>query len=73
MIGFKPTQIGELNSGVKVLIVPVPGPDDVKVGEKKINTWRYNSLSPTHNPDFYDLWAEIVIGGKTNIIGNWKE
>ena len=73
MIGFKPTQIGELSSGVKILVVPVPGPNDIDVSGKQINPWRYNSISPTHNPDSYDLWAEILIGGKTTIIGNWKE
>jgi hypothetical protein len=43
------------------------------VNGKKINPWRYNASTPTHNPDSYDLWAEILIAGKTNIIGNWKE
>ncbi len=36
------------------------------------NTWHYNSKNPTNNPNSYDLWAEIVVGDKTNIIGNWK-
>ena len=59
---------------VELMVVPVEGPDDIVAQSgRKINPWRYNSLSPTHNPDSYDLWAEIVVGGKTNIIGNWKE
>jgi hypothetical protein len=59
---------------VELLVVPVPGPNDLTTESgRKINPWRYNSKTPVHNPDTYDLWAEIVIGGQTNIIGNWKE
>ena len=53
---------------VQVLVVPV----DFRPGE--INPWHYDASSTNrHNPDSYDLWAEVLIGGKTNIIGNWKE
>jgi general secretion pathway protein G len=35
------------------------------------NPWRY--LCPgAHNPQSYDLWIQIFIGGKTNLISNWK-
>lgn len=72
--GMRAEQYHDLGTNsVHVLIVPVEGPDDINVGGKKINPWRYNSASPTHNPESYDLWAEIVVGGKTNIIGNWNE
>jgi prepilin-type N-terminal cleavage/methylation domain-containing protein len=37
------------------------------------NPWCYNSSSPTHNPDSYDLWVDVLIGGKTNRISNWSE
>jgi len=37
-----------------------------------VNVWHYDSKHPTHNTNSYDLWAEIMVGGKTNIIGNWK-
>ncbi len=72
---LKPTQYAEISSSpdVEVLTVPVEGPNDIVLsGGKKINTWRYNSSNPTHNPESYDLWAEILIGGKPVIIGNWK-
>jgi prepilin-type N-terminal cleavage/methylation domain-containing protein len=53
---------------VQVLVVPV----DFTPGQ--INPWHYDSSSANrHNPDSYDLWAQIIIGGQTNIIGNWKE
>ena len=53
-------------AGAVMLVVPVDGP------LPGINTWRYVSTNPTNNPNGYDLWAEIVISGKTYIIGNWK-
>ncbi|MEO7298703.1 MAG: type II secretion system protein [Verrucomicrobiota bacterium] len=74
--GMKPSQYGELVSSpeVELMLVPVEGPTDIVAANgKKINPWRYNSSAPVHNPETYDLWAEIVIGGKTNVIGNWKE
>jgi prepilin-type N-terminal cleavage/methylation domain-containing protein len=37
-----------------------------------LNPWRYVSTNPTNNPDSYDLWAEILVGGRRRIIGNWK-
>jgi prepilin-type N-terminal cleavage/methylation domain-containing protein len=38
-----------------------------------LNPWRYNSSSPTNNPNSYDLWVDVLIGGKTNRISNWSE
>jgi hypothetical protein len=48
------------------LIVPYKGPH----GEP--NLWHYNSSRPKYNSDSYDLWADVVVGGKTITIGNWK-
>lgn len=39
---------------------------------KDINPYRYNSSNPTNNPGSYDLWVDIVVGGKTNRISNWS-
>lgn len=55
-------------SMVSVLTVPVDGPGPVGTP----NTWRYVSTNPTNNPKTFDLWAEIVLGGQTTVIGNWK-
>jgi prepilin-type N-terminal cleavage/methylation domain-containing protein len=38
----------------------------------KINPWRYNSSNPVNNPNSYDLWIDVLIGGKTNRICNWS-
>jgi len=37
------------------------------------NPWRYNSSNPTNSPGSYDLWVDVIIGGKTNRISNWRK
>jgi len=54
------------NNGVTRLAVPYKGPITP-------NTWRYNASMPAHNPDSFDLWADVIIGGKTITIGNWRD
>lgn len=39
----------------------------------KLNPWRYNSVNPTNNPNTYDLWIDVLVGGKTNRICNWSD
>jgi prepilin-type N-terminal cleavage/methylation domain-containing protein len=66
-----------------VLRVSADGPRfPGKPGIEKTNAWRYvvakprrgqNDPYPTNNPNTFDLWAEVVIRGRTNLIGNWKE
>jgi type II secretory pathway pseudopilin PulG len=52
---------------MKLLGVPYRGP------QGDFNPWRYNCSHPTNNVGEYDLWAEIVIRGKRQIISNWKQ
>jgi len=47
---------------------PVPG-----VKPPMNNPWRYNSSSPTYNPNSFDLWIEINLGGKTFLVCNWSK
>ncbi|MGA2179488.1 MAG: type II secretion system protein [Verrucomicrobiota bacterium] len=82
---LKPNQIGRyctntfngtLNTfGVTLIICSVGGPDATyqPLGQQNLNPWRYNSSSPINNPGSYDLWVQLVIGGKTNLICNWTE
>jgi len=68
LTGLKPDGHATIpGTSVRVLVVPAKGTG----GE--FNPWHYNSTSPEHNPESYDLWADVVIGGKTVRIGNWKE
>ena len=77
---IKASQAATNSVGVIFFIVPAQGPSDPKnpyqiISGKPagLNTWRYDSSSTNrHNLEGYDLWAEILLGGKTNIIGNWK-
>jgi len=71
--GLKQNRIGTNVAGVKVLITSVRGPDDdyAPLNVANVNPFRY--LYPgTHNPTAYDLWIQLVISGKTNLICNWN-
>jgi prepilin-type N-terminal cleavage/methylation domain-containing protein len=49
---------------------PLPG-NTTGTG-RNANPWRY--LYPgVNNPKTYDLWLQIVVGGRTNLICNWKD
>jgi len=38
----------------------------------EIVPYGYNMSSPQHNPGSFDLWVDIIVGGKTNRISNWS-
>jgi prepilin-type N-terminal cleavage/methylation domain-containing protein len=59
----------------RVLITSVGGPDITyqPVGVIGLNPWRYDSANPTNNPGGYDLWIQLCIKGKTNLICNWNK
>ncbi len=74
--GLRTSQIGELSSGVKILIGPVPWPASAGASptpNATLSPWCYNSSSPVHNPKSFDLWVDLVIGGRTNRICNWSD
>jgi len=67
---------------IQLLTVPVQGTKEMEYTFKSkglapvngFNPWYYDSSSTNrHNSRTYDVWAEIVVGRRTNIIGNWKE
>ncbi len=82
-------EIGQVTaSGIALLIVPNGWPGDhpgggAIPGQPGLNPLRYvvskpfdtrqGITQPINNPDTYDLWAELIFDGKTNIIGNWRE
>jgi prepilin-type N-terminal cleavage/methylation domain-containing protein len=76
---LKTTQFAELGpefgvKDVEILAVPVPGPYKINGKDKKIiNPWFYDASSTNrHNLRSFDLWAEIFVGGKTQVVANWK-
>jgi hypothetical protein len=69
------TNITNNNVRTAMLITSVGGPDEtyrpLGGGDSGINPFRY--VCPgTNNPNSYDLWVQLVIGGKTNLICNWS-
>ena len=64
------------NSGVPttILITSVGGPDDTyqPLGVSALNPIRY-VYPGTNNVGSYDLWVELVIKGKTNLVCNWSK
>jgi prepilin-type N-terminal cleavage/methylation domain-containing protein len=80
LTALKPNQLAKSPSGAAVL-VGVPwqqGPppfnfDPFGPTAPGINPWRYNSSSPTNNPNSYDLWIEVRVGSKTFLICNWSK
>ncbi len=55
---------------VNLLVTSVGGP--TPVGQTDANPWRY-SYPGTNNPGSYDLWVQLVIAGKTNLVCNWTK
>lgn len=66
---------GSQEDELELLVVPVPGPFSMESVEKvKFNPWFYDASSTNrHNKNSYDFWAEIIVQGRTNLIGNWKQ
>jgi prepilin-type N-terminal cleavage/methylation domain-containing protein len=58
-------------NGFRRLGVAIDGPSAAMVGN--ISPFRYNSSNPTNNANTFDLWVDIVVGGKTNRISNWSD
>ena len=59
---------------VTLLLGSVGGPDQNyrPLNTLGLNPWRY--VSPgVNNPASYDLWIQLVIGGKTNLVCNWSK
>jgi prepilin-type N-terminal cleavage/methylation domain-containing protein len=73
--GVKATQFQAVNNPVTSTVLGVSmsgaivftGPNG---GE--IVPYGYNSSNPQHNPKTFDLWVDIIAGGKTNRISNWS-
>lgn len=57
---------------VRLLVSSVLGPDAnyKPLGQADLNPFRY-VYPGTNNPNSYDLWVDLVMGGKTNRVANW--
>ncbi len=74
-IGMVTNPAGSGNPAVAILKTSVGGPDlkYQPLGAVDLNPWRYNSINPTNNPGSYDLYVQLVINGKTNLVCNWSK
>ena len=79
---LKPNQIGAPITNNAAPGVPLtlllgsaggPDPSYQPLNAANVNPWRYNSSNPTNNPNGYDLWIQLKISGKTNLICNWSK
>ena len=62
--------------GLKLLVCSLGWPTNTSgylVAGTSLNPWHYVSTNPTNNPNSYDLWVDVVIGGRTNRICNWSD
>ena len=78
LIGLKPAEYLEISrGGVSGIILGVTDKGPLmfsnSTGDRSINPWRYASGSATNNAGKYDLWVDVLIGGKTNRFCNWSE
>jgi len=75
--GLSSRQINTVsNNGVAntaMIVTSVGGPDTTynPVGVSGMNPFRY-VFPGVNNPQSYDLWVQLVIKGKTNLICNWS-
>ena len=61
------------NSIFGLLVTSVGGPDpNYSPLPGGVNPFRY-VYPGTNNPNSYDLWVQLVIRGKTNLICNWNK
>jgi prepilin-type N-terminal cleavage/methylation domain-containing protein len=75
---LKPNQFNSATNNsvlATVFVASVGGPDQSYMpfhGTPGFNPWRY--VNPgINNPSSYDLWIQLVISGKTNLICNWSK
>jgi prepilin-type N-terminal cleavage/methylation domain-containing protein len=68
---LRPAGYGQEPGQPYYLKVPFGGPSG------NFNVWKYRSSKPKnttdlfHNTETFDLWADVVVGGKTYTFSNW--
>jgi len=76
--GLKSNQYGSASNNsvvATVFVASVGGPDPNYQpfhNTPGFNPWRYANPG-TNNPNSYDLWVQLVISGRTNLVCNWSK
>ncbi len=75
LVGLKPAQFLAVNNPVTstVLGISMSGAPVFTGPTGEIVPYGYNSSNPQHNPKSFDLWIDVLAGGKTNRVSNWSE
>lgn len=75
--GLPASRIATNSAGVFMIVTAVasspaysPMPGVTSLAGNPANPWRY-VYPGIQNPNSYDLWLQIIVGGKTNLICNW--
>lgn len=68
---IRPDQMAQVIANTLSLVIPVDG---TNVPNRRPNPWHYRvGENAIRNKDSFDLWVDIIVRGKTNTIGNWKD
>jgi prepilin-type N-terminal cleavage/methylation domain-containing protein len=71
-IGYPVTNLSYPTIALAVIITAVGGPDPGTAPLGTANPWRY--VNPgVNNPQSYDLWVQLDVSGKTNLVCNWNK
>jgi len=76
LLGLKANRVGTVSSGgvmISNLVTSVHSDSTYQpVGIPDVNPFRY-VYPGINNPNSYDLWIQLKINGKTNLICNWSK
>jgi prepilin-type N-terminal cleavage/methylation domain-containing protein len=77
LLGLKSAQFMAVNTPVTSTVLGstvggLPVFNNTATGGE-ITPYGYNSSNPQHNPKSFDLWIDVIAGGKTNRISNWSD
>ncbi len=75
LVALKPAQFLAVNNPVTstVLGLSMSGAPVFTGPTGEIVPYGYNSSNPEHNPKSFDLWIDVLAGGKLYRVSNWSE
>jgi prepilin-type N-terminal cleavage/methylation domain-containing protein len=75
LVGLKPAQFLAVNNPVTstVLGISMSGRPVFTGPTGEIIPYAYNSSNPQYNPKSFDLWVDVLAGGKIYRVNNWSE
>ena len=68
---YKPNQISLIRGNALVISTTLEGP--ISTGDGSSPFGYVTSSQWQNNPNTFDLWVDVIVGGKTNRISNWRD